>query len=573
MKKAILCLCVLLGLGCGSLSAQAGDTAERRMHHTVANLYYIDRAGTVKTWAGEAIPLPGRAVDVSASERGSSAFAVLEDGAVYAWGRNEDGQLGLGDTQNRDTPAQIPALENVISVSAGRYADTCAAVTSDGAVYVWGLIYLGDDAQYQPVVERYRTPRRVEGISNAVSVSVGGTGFAALCSDGSVYTWGVDEGGSNGYGERRSSAVPVKLSLPPVRAVSRGWTTAAAVTTDGDLYTWGSNENSILGRGPLFPYNRVECTPGLVDVEPMRSVCIGRSFYAAALAQSGAAYQWGSTQQDETLPSLPTNSGTPKVLKENAHFIQAALGEGQSAGVTAEGKLYTWGYNDGGVLGNGAAAWHVDYPTLATEDAMIPGALPDGSLDNLAVKQRSYTADTFTDVDENAWYGQNQTGTIAQAYEYAFADGTGDRQFSPSASLRVSEAVRLVCSLQDRYAGGTGIFTGKGPWYQPYVHHAVTAGIFQPGEFSDYNAEATRAQMAYLFAHALPEEELKPIHETVSIPDVSDRTPYAEEIRTLYRAGVLAGVDEAGSFAPERTVTRAEATAIFLRLARPDMRI
>ena len=204
---------------------------------------------------------------------------------------------------------------------------------------------------------------------------------------------------------------------------------------------------------------------------------------------------------------------------------------------------------------------------------MIPGALPHGSLDNLLNKQRSYTQNTFTDINEDAWYGLNQTGTIAQAYEYALIDGTGKQQFSPNTPLRTSEAIRLVCSLQYRYAGGTGAFTGKGLWYQPYVHHAVTVGIFHPGDFSDYNANATRAQMAYLFAHALREAELEPIHTDISIPDVSDRTPYAEEIRTLYHAGILAGVDEAGSFAPERTITRAEATAIFLRLVNPEFRI
>lgn len=296
----------------------------------------------------------------------------------------------------------MPVLEHVISVSTGRYASTSAAVTSDGSVYVWGQVYQGDDTEYQPILDCYLTPHRIEGISHAAAVSVGGTGFAVLCSDGSVYTWGLDEGGSNGYGERRSTTAPVKLSLPPVRAVSRGWTTAAAVTMDGALYTWGSNENSILGRGPLFPYNRVECTPGVVDVEPMRSVCVGRSFYIAALAQSGAAYQWGSTQKDEKGLVPVIDNGTPKVLKEDANFVQAALGVGQSADVTADGKLYTWGYNLNGELGIDADTGYIAYPTLAQDDAMVPGTLPGGSLDNLAVKQRSYTEHTFTDIDEDA---------------------------------------------------------------------------------------------------------------------------------------------------------------------------
>ena len=89
MKKTMLSFCILLSLSCGVFSAQAGDTAELGMHHTVSTLHYIDSSGTVKTWSGEAIPLPGRATDISASERGDSVFAVLEDGTVYAWGRND----------------------------------------------------------------------------------------------------------------------------------------------------------------------------------------------------------------------------------------------------------------------------------------------------------------------------------------------------------------------------------------------------------------------------------------------------------------------------------------------------
>ena len=573
MKRYLVCFCVLLCMGCGLFGAKAGDTAAYGMHHTLSTLYYIDRSGTVKTWAGQGIPLPGRAVDISASEQGASVVVALEDGSVYAWGRNDDGQLGLGDTQNHETPVKIPGLEQVISVSLGRYAGTNAAVTSDGAVYVWGLVYCGDDDQYQPILERYLTPQRVDGIANAISVSAGGNGFAVLCTDGSVYTWGMDDGGSNGYGEPRNSAVPVKLPLPPVRAVSRGWPTAAAVTMDGDLYTWGSNESGLLGYVADMPDNYIEYTPTQVDVEPMCSVCVGRSFYIAALAQRGAIYQWGSTQQDVKEPTPVTDSRNPTVLDESVSFVQVALGQGQSAGVTADGKLYAWGYNFNGELGVDADTGYVSYPTFVSADAMTPGTLPDGSLDSLSVKQRSYTADTFTDVDEDAWYGLHQTGTIALAYEYALVDGTGNRQFSPTVPLRVCEAIRLACSLQDRYAGGTGAFTGSGAWYQPYIHHAVTVGIFQPGDFPSYNIPATRAQMAYLFAHALPASELQPIHADISIPDVADSTPYDQELRTLYRAGVLTGVDAQGSFDPDRTITRAEATAIFLRLAEPDTRI
>lgn len=569
MKRTIICAMALMGLSGVFMTAQAADTAEIGMHHTVANGYYINQSGELRTWGGEKTILSD-VVDVSSGEGNLTTGVVLEDGSLYVWGRNEDGQLGLGDTRDRETPAKVPGLDNVVSVSMGR-GFTSAAVTSDGDVYIWGRVYQGDDAAYNPIIKSILKPQKVRGIEHAVSVSVGDQAFVVLCSDGSVYSWGMDDGGSNGYGERRNSAVPVKLSLPPIRAVSRGISMAAAVTTDGKLYTWGTNEDGILGRE--IADGAIDCKPDLVDIEPIRSVCIGRWFYISALAESGAVYQWGSTTRDFREQGPETNSRSPKILHEQIGFVQVVLGEGKSAGVTEDGKLYTWGWNGNGELGNSSGDYHCDYPTLAKTDAKVPGILPEGTLKNLSVKQRSYVEGLFTDINENAWYGINQTGSIAKAYEYAFVEGTGGQKFSPDQTLQISEAIRLVCSLQDRYANGSGYFPKALPWYRPYVHHAVTTGIFRPGDFISYSANATRAQMAYLFAHALPESEMTAINHDVSISDVTDRTCYSQEIHTLYAAGILAGTDQTGKFEPDRTITRAEATAIFLRLALPENRV
>ncbi len=62
MKKTVLSFCILLSLGCGVFSAQADDTAELGMHHTVSTLHYIDSSGTVKTWSGETTQLRLRCV-------------------------------------------------------------------------------------------------------------------------------------------------------------------------------------------------------------------------------------------------------------------------------------------------------------------------------------------------------------------------------------------------------------------------------------------------------------------------------------------------------------------------------
>ncbi|NLY50909.1 MAG: S-layer homology domain-containing protein, partial [Firmicutes bacterium] len=76
----------------------------------------------------------------------------------------------------------------------------------------------------------------------------------------------------------------------------------------------------------------------------------------------------------------------------------------------------------------------------------------------------------------------------------------------------------------------------------------------------------------YIFAHALPESELTAISNRIP-PDVAATDKYADEILILYAAGVLCGNDEAGTFAGECAITRAEAAAIITRIALPSVRI
>jgi alpha-tubulin suppressor-like RCC1 family protein len=63
-------------------------------------------------------------------------LALRSDGTVWAWGSNEDGQLGDGTTTNRSTPVQVSGLSNVTAVAAG--ASHSLALRGDGTVWAWG---------------------------------------------------------------------------------------------------------------------------------------------------------------------------------------------------------------------------------------------------------------------------------------------------------------------------------------------------------------------------------------------------------------------------------------------------
>ena len=160
------------------------------------------------------------------------------------------------------------------------------------------------------------------------------------------------------------------------------------------------------------------------------------------------------------------------------------------------------------------------------------------------------------------------------ADELGLVEGTSKTTFSPNDPVTISSTLTLACRLYSTYYGDNTDFTGGNPWYQPYVDYAIEKGIITSGQFTDYNANATRRQFAAIMAKALPASALKSINtvEDGGIPDVASGSANYSDIYTLYRAGILTGSDKAGTFLPETTIDRASVSAILTRMAMPSQR-
>ena len=184
----------------------------------------------------------------------------------------------------------------------------------------------------------------------------------------------------------------------------------------------------------------------------------------------------------------------------------------------------------------------------------------------------SYNNAMFTDVNENEWYGYHDQKGIANVYGYGLMQGNG-KTFNPTGNMTIAEVITIAARVHHIYNGGTGELVQGSPWYQVYVDYAITNEIITAATFSDYRSAATRAEMAYIFARALPEAEFAAINMVNSLPDVSSNTPYHVAIFMLYRAGVLAGNDQMGTFHPDDNISRAEAAAIISRVILPATRI
>ena len=145
------------------------------------------------------------------------SLALTEAGEVYAWGWNELGQLGLGDTENRLTPTKVPELGRVTAIAAG--GAHCLALTEAGEVYVWGVIGRGVRSRDS---EQWLTPTKVPGLPRVKAIAAGGAHCLALTEAGEVYTWGDNGNGQLGLRDTKNRLTPTKVpGLAGVKAIEK----------------------------------------------------------------------------------------------------------------------------------------------------------------------------------------------------------------------------------------------------------------------------------------------------------------------------------------------------------------
>ena len=207
-----------------------------------------------------------------------------------------------------------------------------------------------------------------------------------------------------------------------------------------------------------------------------------------------------------------------------------------------------------------------------TETRTIPQTCNGGDLGHF-VSVNTYE-NQFADVEPGKWYA----ASVAKAYELGLVKGASENSYNRNGDIKISETIVLACRIHSIYVGDGETFTqvGDEKYYMPYVRYAIAHKIIGAEDYSVYNVSATRSQFAMILAHALPESELMPkAGNSVpdgAIPDVALTDPGAKEIYMLYRAGVLTGNNDIGTFTPNSKIKRSEVAAIIVRMAIPEER-
>jgi RCC1 and BTB domain-containing protein len=170
------------------------------------------------------------------------AYFQIEEGGggtgIYTWGRGEYGQLGHGSRAGLFTPTQIASLvgKRVLQVSLG--TSHSALLTVDREVFTWGYGgdgRLGHGDERDQLVPRCMATMKEEEIAQVVC---GELHTAALTTDGAVFTWGLGKDGRLGHANRESHLRPQRVTSLrdyAVTAVACGGLHTAALTERGEV--------------------------------------------------------------------------------------------------------------------------------------------------------------------------------------------------------------------------------------------------------------------------------------------------------------------------------------------------
>ncbi len=357
--------------GPGALFGFGANSAGQLGRGTTTDVTTPTQSGSDTTWVKVYSSVGGGAGGISTNT--GFSFGIKEDGTLWAWGYNGDGNLGIGNTTNQTSPVQVgsDAWLSVVAVTSG-WANFALGIKANGTLWGWG-----NNSQYQlglGVTTNYTSPQQIGTDTDWIKVSGNASVYpasgvipvyfgSALKSNGTIWSWGANGGaGCTGQGVTTGNVTtPTQIGIDNTWVdISCGSDTSyfaatvdgcytLAVKANGTMWGWGYNSNYQLGTGGTTSYS----SPFQIGVGTnWMKVSAGSAGCSFAINTASQLFAWGLNRNGQTgLGTGAGNTTTPTQVGTAANWVQVesasapAQNSGFSIALASNGTIWVWGNN------------------------------------------------------------------------------------------------------------------------------------------------------------------------------------------------------------------------------------
>ena len=229
---------------------------------------------------------------------GNHSLAIKTDGTLWSWGNNNGGRLGLGNTTYYSSPKQVGAGTTWSKIKTGD-SNFSLAIKTDGSLWSWGKNYNGQLGLGNSHGGTDRSsPIQVGALTNWLTVSSSYFSAYAIKTDGTMWAWGNNNGGRLGLGNSTYYSSPKQIGALTTWSNVQGGRngSAIAVKTDGTMWTWGKNSYGTLGLSASSHYSNNKSSPTQVGALTTWLTITAGNYHMAAIKTDGTLWTWGFNQ-------------------------------------------------------------------------------------------------------------------------------------------------------------------------------------------------------------------------------------------------------------------------------------
>jgi alpha-tubulin suppressor-like RCC1 family protein len=324
-------------------------------------------------------PTPlGTATDWAYISAGSSySLAIKTNGTLWAWGNNSFGQLGIGNTTNQSSPVQVGSATNWARVWAASDAGGATiGLKTDGTLWSWGRNDLGQLGIGNTTQQN--SPVQVGTDADWKSAIIGSSHVLAIKTNGTLWSWGNNPYGQLGIGNTTQQNSPVQVGADADWAsVEVGQSMSVAMKNNRTLWTWGANGNGQLGQGNT----NNQSVPVQIGTDADWAMAVAGASHMLAVKTNGTLWSWGYNNIGQLGNGTTTDGLAPAQVGTDNDWIAVSPAQMTSMAIKANKTIWGWGANNTSQIGiNNSIAQSTPVQTgFTTYPATLPALTGGGA--------------------------------------------------------------------------------------------------------------------------------------------------------------------------------------------------